>query len=246
MSRAKQEIITGKGGLRGTVERAALARSTGPSQVEVTLDSGERVLVSRDALSPQSDGTYYIPLTAEEIMRADGRAGADARVQERVQDDGRSVEQEGLRQEGMHEASEAHEVAEDGGTVKVPVIVEDLEVGKREVVTGRVRVAKQVRQHEEVVDEPLLREEVEVRRVRINEPVDGPVPPRFEGDTMIIPLVEEVLVVERRFVVREEMHIRKRRTEVHDPQRVVLRSEHATVERINNDEQAGGYGEGSD
>lgn len=49
---------------------------------------------------------------------------------------------------------------------------------------------------------------------------------------MIVPLVEEVLVVGRQLIVREELHISKRIVELHDPQRVVLRREEATVGRV--------------
>lgn len=57
------------------------------------------------------------------------------------------------------------------------------------------------------------------------------------GDVMIVPLLEEVLVVEKRLMLKEELHISKRRTEVHNPQRVILRSEEVTVERIDEAEQ---------
>ena len=55
---------------------------------------------------------------------------------------------------------------------------------------------------------------------------------REENGTTIISVVEEVLVVEKRWMLREEIHIRKRRTETHQPQRITLRSEDVQVERI--------------
>lgn len=210
MSRSKQVVVTGEKGLRGTVDHASQPQGCDASQVQVTLESGERILVPRDVLIPQSDGTYYLPLAAEDI----GRVG--------------------------------NQIGEEGGTITVPVIVEELEVGKRVVETGKVRVTKQVREREEVVDLPLLREEVDVRRVAVDLPVNGPLPVRFEGDVMIIPVIEEVLVVEKRFVLKEEIHIIKRRVEERDPQRVVLRSEEATVERINTGEQVVSYGESNE
>jgi len=89
-----------------------------------------------------------------------------------------------------------------------------------------------VHQHEEVVDEPLLREEVEVERVAINRAVDGPVAVRHEGDVMIVPILEEVLVLEKRLMLKEELHIRRRQVKESQPQRIVLRTEEATVERV--------------
>jgi stress response protein YsnF len=48
----------------------------------------------------------------------------------------------------------------------------------------------------------------------------------------IISLVEEVLVVEKRWMLREEIHIRTQRLETHQPQRITLRSEDVHVERV--------------
>jgi uncharacterized protein (TIGR02271 family) len=135
------------------------------------------------------------------------------------------------------------ETPEEGARVPaavVPVIEEELRVGKRVVETGRVRIHKTVREHEEVVDEPLMREEYDIERVPVDEFVDGPVGPRQEGDTLIVPVLEEVLVVEKRLVVREELRITRRRTEEREPHSVTLRSEEVSVERTDADESDGG------
>jgi len=69
----------------------------------------------------------------------------------------------------------------------IPVVEEELRVGKRVVETGRVRVSKTVHEHEEFLDEPLMREEYDVERVPVDAFVDGPVGPRHEGDGEIVP-----------------------------------------------------------
>ena len=114
----------------------------------------------------------------------------------------------------------------------VPVLAEDLEVQKRSVETGKVRITKVVHEREALVDEPLWREEVEVTRVPMQRVVEGPVPVREEHGTTIFSVVEEVLVVEKRWMLREEIHIRKQRIETHQPQRITLRSEEVQVERV--------------
>jgi uncharacterized protein (TIGR02271 family) len=119
----------------------------------------------------------------------------------------------------------------------LPAIEETLTVETRPVETGRIRIRKVVREREEVVDPPLLRDEVRVERVPVNRLVDGITPARSEGDTLIIPLFEEVVVVEKRLLLKEELRITKHRTETHTPQRVTLRREEAVVERANR----GGY-----
>jgi uncharacterized protein (TIGR02271 family) len=115
----------------------------------------------------------------------------------------------------------------------IPVMQEELDVRTRRVETeSGVRVSKTIEQDEQIVDEPLTREQVEVERVAINRPVEAPIGIRYEGDTMIIPIFEEVLVVEKRLVLKEEIHVTRRRTEIRAPQRVTLRRELADVERI--------------
>lgn len=89
-----------------------------------------------------------------------------------------------------------------------------------------------MREHEETVDEPLLREQVNVERVAINQLVDGPIAVRQDGDTMIIPVLEEVLVIEKRLMLKEELRVTVQRTTVHDPQTVTLRTEEINIERI--------------
>jgi len=127
---------------------------------------------------------------------------------------------------------EARSEASDRDTLVVPVVAETLDVQKRWVESGRVRITKVVHQREEVVDEPLLREEVEVERIAVNRVVEGPVAIRHEGDVMIIPVLEEVLVVEKRMMLKEELHVRRRRVEESRPQRVILRTEEVAVERL--------------
>lgn len=114
----------------------------------------------------------------------------------------------------------------------IPVLAEELDVHKRRVIGGGVRIHKQVHEREVVIDEPLFEEEVEIERVSINEIVDEPPIARREGDVLIIPLLEEVTVVEKRLMLREELRITKERKEARHPERVTLRREEAVVERI--------------
>jgi uncharacterized protein (TIGR02271 family) len=124
---------------------------------------------------------------------------------------------------------------EDEETV-IPVMEERLDVHKRRIETDSgVRIAKTVEARNETVDVPLVKEHVEVERVAVNRAVDAPVAVRHEGDTMIIPIVEEVLFVEKRLMLKEEIRVTRRRQQVREPQRVTLRSEHASVERIGDD-----------
>jgi uncharacterized protein (TIGR02271 family) len=114
----------------------------------------------------------------------------------------------------------------------LPVIEEALAVHTSAVETGRFRISKMVHEREEIIDPPLLRDEVVIERVPINRVVEAPIAARSEEDTLIIPLLEEVLVVEKRLLLKEELRITKRQVETHMPQRVTLRREEAIVEHI--------------
>src|SRR3982751_3986458 len=73
----------------------------------------------------------------------------------------------------------------------IPVMEERLDGHKRRIETDSgVRVSKTVEARDELVDVPVAKENVEVERVAVNRPVDGPLAVRHEGDTMIIPIVE--------------------------------------------------------
>lgn len=132
----------------------------------------------------------------------------------------------------------------DSVQMSFPVMEERLQVGKRLVDTGRgLRIRKTVGEHERVVDEPLLRDELTVEHVPVGQIVSGDAPPqmRHEGDTLVVPVLEEVLVVQKQLLLKEEVRITRRRREVREPQRVALRSEHVEVERF---DECGERGEG--
>lgn len=117
------------------------------------------------------------------------------------------------------------------GEERIPLVTEVARIQKRTVETGRVRVHTVVDERQELVRDALTREDVEVTRVAVNQAVDAAPPVRTEGDTTIVPLVEEVLVVEKRLMLREEIHIRRRTTVEPVEQAVTLRSTRAVVER---------------
>jgi uncharacterized protein (TIGR02271 family) len=122
--------------------------------------------------------------------------------------------------------------AHTGDRLVIPVIAEELDVQKRVAETGKVRVTKVVHERETVVDEPLFHDEVEVEHISVNRAVEGPISIRYEDDTIIIPIMEEVLVVQKQLILKEEIHIRKRRIETHHQQQVTLRREEAHIDRL--------------
>lgn len=136
-------------------------------------------------------------------------------------------------------------MSDDRETV-VPLHQETVSIDKRRVERGVVRVTTTVSEREEIVRQTLEQEEVEVTRVPVGREVGERPEIRQEGDTTIIPLVEEVLVVERRLVLREEIHLRRKTRTVQAEQPVTLRSEDAIIDRIetNRPDEPGGRGAG--
>jgi uncharacterized protein (TIGR02271 family) len=171
-------------------------------QVLVHLENGQQAWVPFDELLLQNDGSFALPFSLSQFRRE--RETGDGARQGRGEDE----------------------------TVVVPVVAETLQVEKRKIETGGVRIKKIVHEREEIVDEPLIREEVQVKRVPINRVVEGPIPVRHVGNTMIVSLLEEVLVVEKRLMLKEELHITKGEVETYKPQRITLRTEEASIERV--------------
>jgi uncharacterized protein (TIGR02271 family) len=114
----------------------------------------------------------------------------------------------------------------------LPLIAEELEISKRLKEAGRLRISKRVNSTASIVDEQLRNEHYEVKRVPVNQTIDKPVEPRQEGDTLIFPILEEVLVVEKRLVLVEEVHVTRRIEEKRERHEVDLRKEEIEIERV--------------
>lgn len=114
----------------------------------------------------------------------------------------------------------------------IPVVAEELTLETTRVARGRVRVRKRIETREETVDTPVVHEEIVVEHVPVNRLVEDRAPEvREEDGVLIIPLIEELLVVEKRLMVREEIRVSRRRTTTSSPQTVQLRREVVDVER---------------
>lgn len=118
------------------------------------------------------------------------------------------------------------------GEIVVPLIAEEISIGKRVVDTGGMRVHKTVREDVQTINEPIVREHIEVERVPVNQYVETAPAIRYEGEVMIVPVLEEVIVTEKRLLLREELHLVKRREEVSNVQEVTLRREEISVEEF--------------
>lgn len=123
----------------------------------------------------------------------------------------------------------------------LPVLEELATVSKRTVITGVTTVEKRVESRDYQVTQPLEMRGASVERVAIGTEVDSANPPqaRTEDGVTIIPVLEEVLVVEKRLILKEELRIRHYVDQVLSTQEITLRTETVVVGHrdINPDEQ---------
>lgn len=110
------------------------------------------------------------------------------------------------------------------------MIEETARVVKRAVDRGTVRVSKVVRETEEVIDTSTIQDEIEIEHVARNTWLKKPAKARREGDVLIIPVMEEVTVVEKRILLREELYVRTKKVRKPAKEKVRLRREEVIVE----------------
>lgn len=170
--------------------------------VVVRLDDGRNVLLPAEALQRESDGSYTVGFDVDPSLGGATRSPAS---------------EPAVRESGV-----------------IPVLTAELVVERRTHVTGGVRLHKSVSERVALVDEPVVRERVTVERIAMDRPLrDGQIPAvREEDGVLIVPVIGELLVVEKRLMLKEELHIRRVREEKRERQAVPLRREHVDVERF--------------
>ena len=127
-----------------------------------------------------------------------------------------------------------------GETAWLQLHAEDVQIGKRKRAGQTVRLSTHTRTRDAVVDEALVHEGVVVERVPVGRYVEAVPPVRQEGDTTIVPVVEEEVVITRRLLLREEVHLRRTRTVRRHTETVSLREQTAHVTRIQAEPEGAG------
>lgn len=133
-----------------------------------------------------------------------------------------------LRAANVHQARENKDL-------RIPLQKEEIHVHKKTVDTGKgVRISKHVTEHEEIVNLPRLEEILTIEHVQKGQILaEGARPQaRQEGDVYIIPVFEEVYVVEKKIRLKEEIHVIKKHKETNEQQAVQLKSEEIAIERF--------------
>ena len=193
-------------GVRGTLDLTVIPPQGSESKlVLVRFDDGSQVFADAGTFVEKQEGVFSFPGSFAELLAQNQSS------------------KYGATQFG------------DSTQIVIPLLAEQLKIARQKVLTGGVRVHKTVNERTETIDEPTLKEEMEIQRVPVNQFITEAPAVRYEGDVMIVPLMEEVLVVEKKLVLREEIRITKRRNTLRNPQQYVVRREEATLEQIQPD-----------
>jgi len=128
----------------------------------------------------------------------------------------------------LNEPPEIEPLNED---LTLQILQEELNVEKRLSVTGVVRLEKTVRTFDALVDENLTSDSVSIERIPMNRYLDEAVATRQEGDTTVIPVMEERVIVTKQLFLKEEVRITRQCQQERHQERVPLRTEEVEVTR---------------
>ena len=130
-----------------------------------------------------------------------------------------------------------HSSANLADNPKLALAAEELTVTKETVETGRLRVSKQTHTREVAIDEDLVRETAEIETISVGRQIFEMPSVRHEGETIIVPIVEQVLHTERRLILKEEIRITRRKSTEQFHDRVTLRYQEAVVTRVQSESE---------
>jgi uncharacterized protein (TIGR02271 family) len=120
----------------------------------------------------------------------------------------------------------------DDEVVRIPVVEEYLNISKQVTDTGQFLIQKQVEEKDVIADLSLTHDEVEIKRIEINRPVSNTPPAvRYEGNTMIISVLREELVVQRRLILAEEIHVTKKKKQHSVKEKMTIRKEKVNIKK---------------
>lgn len=113
---------------------------------------------------------------------------------------------------------------------RIPLHDEEVEHGTRVVELGHVRVRKRVDEHVDERNVTLRHNEVQIEHVPVNELIPEMIHPYLDGDTYVIPVVEEEIVLQRRLRLKEEIRIRRVVAEREESMSIPYRRERIEIE----------------
>jgi uncharacterized protein (TIGR02271 family) len=182
----------------------------------------KRVLVPMEGAELREDG-FYVPYSKDQVKESPDIDGDEI---------SRETEQDLCAHYRLRYSDEGDAKGDKRGTKTMTRSEEELEVGKREVEAGQVRLRKWVETEPAEVDVELSRETARVTREAVDQPVgDGEI-----GEEEIeVPLKAEKAVAQKRTVAKERIGVEK---DVETEQETVR--DELRKERVEVDDKAGG------
>jgi uncharacterized protein (TIGR02271 family) len=109
----------------------------------------------------------------------------------------------------------------------IPVVEDEIIIDKKLVRKGGITIKKEIISEDASVDIPLLKENLDIQRIPVNQYLDSRPEIRYEGDTTIIPVLKEV--IEKRLLLVEEIRITKTVTRETRSEKITLSKQKVTV-----------------
>jgi hypothetical protein len=178
----------------------------------IRLEDGTDLTVPARSLKPQADGTFLLHDKDVEFAALPAETQpAEPQVIEPQPAEPQVIEPRGAEPQPIEPRISYVASAEPASAEPAPAEIPSLD--SRSVI----------------IDQPLFMENVQVERVPINRILDAPAQTRQEGDVTIIPVMEEIVTVQKQILLKEEVRITRRRTEVRDPRHVILTGDSQVV-----------------
>ncbi|HEY7780668.1 MAG TPA: YsnF/AvaK domain-containing protein [Ktedonobacterales bacterium] len=223
-------MVRNEGGEVGRIERvepgSVLVRSSDGRAVyrfpmdlvEIMVREGDEK-VATVSVSPDEVRQYEIDDKIDDAIDSEAAGGADNVI-------ARPAAISDLPADGA--AATEPGVGAGDEVARIPLVAESLEIEHRPLRLGTVRIHKGIQTGEQRVNVPIEREDIVVERIPANQfDASAPTAP----DEIVIPLLEERLVVQKRQVITEYVRIRKRPVIEERAVSETLRREYVEVER---------------
>ena len=215
--------------LQPAISQTSHGQVNNPTGLIVVRAAGHEIALPRDLLQRESEKLFRVSFAFASLI--DPPSSNEPIPNQQVQ----QVRDQQVERPADQQAQQQLHMVPSASSKVVPAVQEEMQIDMRLVDTGRgVRIHKTVLQAPHVIEQPLAREEFIVEHIRQDQLInEGPIPePRYEGDTFVIPVLEEVLVVRTQWRIKEEIRITRLRRPIMTTQTVVLKSDQVKVERF--------------
>ncbi len=226
---------------RGVVDIERTAFESEPSnQTQAAIDSQTSASISPEAQLGTATAQKELRSTSRDLYEAETKTVAvpESRSTERPVDSSEealavvsSAQLQANQPQTPNRVSNREAIAEE--EIVVPIMAEEAALTVQQIARGKVQVRTRFDTVEQIVEAPVMREELIIEHIPRNQSIQGDLPQiREENGVQIIPILEEVLVSRKQLLLREEVRISKRRVTENIPQAITLRYEVADIEQI--------------